>query len=117
MNNKEQFDFQKKNYGDNSITEEKRIKSLTNRLIESLYAPKEGEKEFVPDWPRIEALGIDRLEPINWGDLGCYSVELKNNIYLVIIDEADPDNCQTFCDYIERHLKSWGWNVVVITEW
>ena len=56
-------------------------------------------------------------EPINWGDLKCIEIEKLNDGYLVTIDEASPGICPTFCEYIEKYMHAWGWDVKCQTEW
>lgn len=120
MNNKEQFDFYKKNGLFKATTEEDRIRLLVNRLLELLYSPKvqddENNSMFVPDWRRIQEAGINKDEPINWVDLKA-GVEKRLGYYLVTIDEAEPGSCPTLCEYIEKYMHSWGWNIRVETEW
>lgn len=118
MNNHERYDFHKKNGLITLQTEEDRIKLLVNKLIDLLFKPNFGEGEFIPDWERITSMGIDSEEPVNWGDLKCNEVKkFDDGNYLVVIDEASPGDCQTFCEYIERYMESWGWIIKVETEW
>lgn len=120
MNNKERFDFNRKN-GLTNLTEIQVIEILVNRLIENLYKPTTTEITFRVDPFKLDEMEIDRKEPINWGDLKCIEVVKDNasakDLFIVIIDEAAPDDCKTFCNYIEKYLKAWGWNIRVITEW
>lgn len=116
MNNKQQFDFYQKHGILKEFTAEMRLKSLSDALIQMLYTPKEDDGLFYPDWEKIERLGIDKSEPINWADLKS-SVENKGEYYLITIDEASPRHCLTLCEYIENYLTAWGWTVRVETEW
>ncbi|HEY0088892.1 MAG TPA: hypothetical protein VGB37_08615 [Candidatus Lokiarchaeia archaeon] len=115
MNNKERFEFYKK-AGIIKQTAEERIKLLVNKLIDSLYIPIEGDRIDKVDLKRIKLFKIDS-EPINWGDLGCAEVEKHGDFYLITIEEASPENCPTLCEYIEKYIKSWGWDVKCQTEW
>ena len=106
------------------------IHYLVNMLIEALYIPVETDKVSVVDPSRLEHFKIEG-EAINWGDLKCTQIvgmvhlddemsesgELKINFYQLTIEEASPDTCPTFCNYIERHMKAYGWNVQVRTQW
>jgi hypothetical protein len=117
MNNKEQFDFCIKIGLLNQDSDVERVKLLADRLLESLYKPCVTDYgQFMPDHQRIKKLGIDKNEPINWGDLSS-SVEKKGDCYIVTIEEASPGDCPSLCDYIEKYLKAWGWNAEVKTEW
>ena len=91
------------------------VKNMVNKLIEALYIPDK-EHEFVTDPLRLEKFGIEK-EPINWGDLKCFEVIKGKNAYVSIIDEAAPEECPTFCEYITKYMELWGWTVEVITEW
>lgn len=117
MNNKQRYDYYKK-AGLTIQTEENRIKHLVDKLLDLLFIPSEGDCEFVPDWSRIEKMGIDPGESVNWIDLKCNEVKkIENGSYLVIIDEASPGDCQTLCEYIEKYMSIFGWSVRVETEW
>lgn len=92
------------------------IEKAVNNLIAALYKPHE-ELEFVRDAERCLEYGVDE-EPINWGDLKCNTVEkFFGGNYLITIDEASPNSCPTLCEYIERFMRKWGWDVRVVTEW
>ncbi len=116
MNHKEQFEqhvLWKIQSKENDIIV---VERLVNRLIESLYKPHE-KYQFVRDAERCEKFSVEE-EPINWGDLKCNEVKrFDDGSYLVVIDEASPKDCQTFCEYIENFMKEWGWSVRVETEW
>lgn len=116
MNNKESFDFKVKAGLLKSDDDCEAVQVLVNTLIEALYEPVEGERQSRVDNTRSNKFAIDD-EPINWGDLKCIEVTKMENHYNVLIDEAAPDACPTFCGYIERFMESWGWNVTVKTEW
>ena len=122
MNNKQQFDFYVANGVLTATTPEIRIQSLINVLIEALYIPIADYKGLTKvDPQRIKHFGIDDREPINWGDLKCNEVvKLHENSFYewkAIVDEAAPGECESLCDYIQHHLQSWGWDVLVETEW
>ena len=115
MNNKDHF------YITSSITgqlPEDRILVLVDKLLDALYIPAEGEQTEFIDKLRLQQFHIDELEPVNWGALRCSDVSLiDEELWQVLIDEAMPDQCPTLCDYVERFMKSWGWDVRVKTEW
>lgn len=118
MNNKEQFDFYQKNGIFKHLTAEMRVEKLVSMLIDALYIPVENGSILTQvDRTRLEHFGIDGNEPINFGDLKCVLVEEKEGFFEVTIDEASPNSCPTFCDYIEKYMAAYGWAVVVITEW
>ncbi len=118
MNNKQRFDFFQKQGLFIHVSDIDRITTLVNRLIVALYIPcQKDDIEFKLDSKRIKYFKIDQ-EPINWGDLKCNEVKkFDDGSYLVVIDEASPDGCPTFCSYIEKYMTSWGWSVKVETEW
>ncbi len=91
------------------------ISNMVQKLIDSLYKPHVKLK-FVRDPHRCNELGVAE-EPINWGSLYVNEVSVYNDGYKVIIDEAAPDACPSFCAYIEKYMKAWGWVVYVETEW
>lgn len=102
------------------VTAEEMIDKAVDQLIAALYIPVEvepGRMIFQRDPVRCDLFGVDD-EPINWGDLKCCEVKaFTDGTYRVTIDEASPDGCPTFCDYIRRHLKLQGWDCEVETEW
>lgn len=121
MNNRDRYYMHKKAGIVTLQTPQERIESLVKILLAALFIPKENCHVItVPDWNRIKQFGIDTSEPINWGDLSCV-VELiseSEDTYAVIIDEAAPNACPTLCDYISRHINSYGWKVTEVkTEW
>ena len=90
------------------------IQSLVNWLITSLYVPdkvliKAVNKEL------IQKLGLDK-DPINWGDLKCFDVEVLGESWVAYVDEAAP-SAYNLQHYLEKWLALWGWNVRVVTEW
>ena len=117
MNNKEQY-YKWVEIGIiKHQTPAQRVETLANRLIESLFTPTEESGLFIPDWAKITEMDINSGEPINWADLKA-TVEQKDDMFIVCIDEAAPDSCQTLCDYITKYLTAWGWdNIEVQTEW
>ena len=120
MNNKEKHEFYKENLKDiYKRTAEEVVQELVNILIDALYIPKESHESITQVDPiRIKHFGIDDNEPINWGDLSCNDVKkFEDGSYLVVIDEAAPNDCQTFCEYIEKYMRSYGWEVKIETEW
>ena len=117
MNSKERFEFYHK--AGYTQTEEDAVMRLVNNLIEALYIPVDGFSNVTKGDPvRIKHFEIDDREPINWGDLKCCEVKkFQDGSFLVIIDEASPGDCTTFCDYIEKYMKSYGWSIKAETEW
>jgi hypothetical protein len=101
-------------------TAEEMITYQVNRLIHALYIPIEiepGRMIYQRDPIRCDHFGLVE-EAINWGDLKCSEVRaFADGTYLVTIDEASPDGCPTFCEYIRRHLALQGWICEVQTEW
>jgi hypothetical protein len=116
MNSKERFDFKVKNGLLKPDQDVEIIDHLANRLIEALYRPTKENRTFTPNGYALNKYNIDADEPINWGDLKA-NVLKENDYYLIVIDEAAPDDCPTLCEYIEKYLTAWGWDVKVITEW
>lgn len=120
MNSKERHEFYSKTLAEHyKRTAEEVVQDLVNRLIDALYIPVEGWNGVTKaDKKRIEHFGIDDGEPINWGDLKCNEVKkFEDGSFLVVIDEAAPKDCQSFCEYIEKYMRSYGWEVRVETEW
>jgi hypothetical protein len=77
----------------------------------------DGRVIYVRDQARCDMFGIVE-EPINWGDLKCFEVKaFADGSYLVTIDEASPDGCETFCYFIHHYLYLMGWVCEVKTEW
>jgi hypothetical protein len=117
MNSREKFEFYKE-VGNFKQTAEDCVIRLVNDLIESLYVPVKGERMNKVDNSRVKRFKIDRSEPINWGDLKCNEVKkFEDGSFLVVIDEASPSDCPTFCEYIKTYMKSYGWDCKVETEW
>lgn len=119
MNSKEHHDFIVSILGDKyKTTAEDIIQTLTDDLILALYIPLKGERKKQLDRDRITHFKINDGEPINWGDLKCNEVnKFEDGTFLVVIDEAAPDQCPSFCEYIGSYLGSYGWEVRVQTEW
>lgn len=119
MNDKQKFDFNNANMLYRGTTEEEIIKMRVDLLIDALYQPIEGWDRLTKTDPeRIKKMGVDDSEPINWGDLKCCGVKkFDDGSFLVFIDEAAPGHCPSLCKYVERFMKSWGWDVRVETEW
>lgn len=91
------------------------ISNSVQKLIDALFRPHT-ELKFVRDSHRCNELEVFE-EPINWGSLYVNEVYAYNDGYKVVIDEAAPDACPSFCAYIEKYMKAWGWTVYVETEW
>src|SRR5690606_12047565 len=119
MNDKQKYDFYRTKGLFKETTDERLVEIRVNMLIDALYQPIEGWKNLTRTDPdRIKKMGVDDSEPINWGDLKCCEVKkLEDGSFLVVIDEACPRNCPSLCEYIERFMRSWGWDVHVETEW
>jgi hypothetical protein len=130
MNSKQRQELKKIDFwstilGDNyKRTAEDVVRELVDCLINALYIPcndpmVDGECDVIKlDPKRIEHFGIDENEPINWTNLSCNEVKkFEDGSFLVVIDEAAPDVCQTFCEYIEKYMLSFGWKVRAETEW
>lgn len=114
---KQHFEFLKANVPSYKRSEGKVIEDLVNKLIQALYIPVLDDRGFTSDPDRIRFFNI-REEPINWGNLHCFEAKkFEDGSFLVTIDEASPGGCPTFCDYIQRHVKLFGWTVRVETEW
>ncbi len=116
MNNKEQYYKWVECGIIKHQTPEQRVELLANGLLKVLYEPIEESGLFAPDWDKIDKLGIDTSEPVNWADLKA-TVELKHDVFIVTLDEAAPGDCQTLRDYIAKYMTAWGWDVFVETEW
>lgn len=117
MNSKQRFDAYNK-FKPNARTEEQKVRSLINDLIQALYIPVAGDNERKVDPVRLKAFGVDDTEPINWGALKCVDVQkFENGSFLATIDEASPGDCPSLCEYITTYMMSWGWQVRVQTEW
>lgn len=92
------------------------IKELIDMLLIWLYKPTQ------ENWVR-DPIQCDRYcvgeEPINWGDLSCSDVKANRDemTYTAIVEEAAPGECPSLVAYVEQHLRWWGWEVEVRTEW
>lgn len=116
MNDFETYSFLKKQ-GLQVEPPEEKIRGMVNDLIKACYIPVGDRPKFVVDPERLRLFKIVQ-EPINWGDLHCAEVnEYKDGSFQVIIEEASPAKCHTFCAYIEKYMKAWGWDIKVVTEW
>ncbi len=115
MNTKAQYYFLAEK-GLTTATPEDLIRLSVDRLIEALYKP-DFELNWKVDKERLKMFGIEK-ESINWGDLSVDEIhQNKRGYYEVIVHEAGPEQCETFCAYIEQHMAAWGWDVTVKTEW
>ncbi len=96
----------------------KEVQRIINELIFLLYKPSGKDNiRYIPDWSRIKKMKINENEPINWMDLKCYEVYRDNDVYTAIVDEAAPEACPTFCEYIRTYMEKFGYKVTVKTEW
>lgn len=114
---RERFLFYK-NAGINSVGDEvEHIEMLANKLLEALYYPSGDDRQFAVDSNRVSQYcpGANS-EPINWGDLSATVVQ-DGDLFIVTIEEAAEDSCQSLCEYVSTYLTAWGWNVEVNTEW
>jgi hypothetical protein len=119
MNNRERFDFMKNNFPNVfKLKAEEALKNLVNFLIDSLYVPIKGEIIKKVDKNRLKRFKISEDEPINWWNLKCKEVNpIDNDNFLVKIEEAEKNSCDSFCHYIESFMFSYGWKCHVETEW
>jgi len=76
------------------MSDKMQVKKLANEAIKALY-----KKNGKADGEKLERLGID--EKINWGDLGCWGIEIKGVVY---IEEASPDAIN-FQNYIKNYIE------------
>lgn len=114
MNTKEHIELLAKN-GVPVPTMETVVSNMVQKLIDSLFRPHL-ELKYIRDRERCKELGVDE-EPINWGSLYVNEVYAYENGFKVVIDEAAPKACPSFCAYIEKYMSAWGWTVYVETEW
>ena len=119
MNNKQTFDFYVEHGIFNADEDLKRVQNLVNILIDALYYPVKGYDNITKvDRNRVKkyCFGANR-EAINWGYLSCTDVVRgEDGGYLVTIEEAASD-CPELCGYICNYMKSYGWDVLVRSEW
>ena len=124
MNTKEWIDKLNQDIPKEKLLEKhcQEIQMLTDRLIFNLYILKEdtegGTPMFVRDPNRCKKFNVESdNEPINFGDLHCFEVYLKDDYFVVCVEEAAPNDCPTFCAYLEKYLGLYGYKVSVQTEW
>jgi hypothetical protein len=118
MNRKEVFDFNKKNIPSYSLSECEVVINCCNELLGYLYTIDKYKGNVIADAERLKDFNIDFREPINWGSLSAHScLELKDGGFIIELSEASPSACPTLCEYIERYMSLFGWNVIVHTEW
>jgi hypothetical protein len=87
-----------------------------NRLIEALFIPND-KGRYQTDPLRLKRFGIEN-EPINWGSISANEVlETKDGVFIVVIDEAMPGQCTSFCEYLVKYMALNGWDIEVRTEW
>jgi hypothetical protein len=55
-----------------------------------------------------------KVQCILWGSLNVILVTKIEGGYQVDIGGTAPGKCPELCDYIEKHLHAWGWEVSVI---
>lgn len=84
-----------------------KLKWIVNFLIMNLYELDEEGICHLDDQKAIKCDLID--ECINWEDISCYNVEVKDDKYIIYIDEASP-YCNKFQDYLSKWLKTLGWD-------
>ena len=118
MNPKEHFKFLTECKIYKVKDEDEFTRSYVSFLLQSLYKPYEGEEIFKLDLFRLRHFKINHTEPINWGSLRCVEAKkFADGTFLVTIDECAPDACPTLCEYIEKYMRSYGFEVRVVTEW
>lgn len=84
-----------------------KLKGIVNFLIINLY---ELDEEGICHLDDQKARKYDLIDVcINWGDISCYHVEVKDGKYIIYISEAYP-NCYRFQKYLSKWLKTWGWD-------
>lgn len=89
--------------------------NLVSVLLSNLYLPAESRiAQFVPDWKKIEALGM-KDEPIEWDDLSCTQVKQHSDHTELLIENAEAGKCPNLCAYLEKYLTAWGYRVKVYT--
>lgn len=122
-NHKQNFDFLVKNKIRKQEDDVKVVERLVNLLLQNLFRPCEDERAehgctFSADAEKLKKYGLDK-EPINWGDLKVCEVikDRDSETYIVSIEEASPDGCPALCEYVEKFMELWGWNVNCKTEW
>jgi len=116
MNNKEHFDMLVNMGVLKSDLAESRVRVLVERLLSALKIPD--EEGMALDKTRLEHFGIDRNECVNWASMTVSDIkELTDDSFIVYIDEAAPNVCNTLCAYIEKYMTFYGWQVSVRTEW
>ena len=99
---------------DDFPSEEATIKDTVDALLTTLFVPT--KNGYQVDKNRVEEGGFAH-ESINWGDIGCSDVErMEGGTYIVTVEEADP-GCAEFAGWIGDWLRTWGWDVLVNTEW
>lgn len=112
MTNKEHYDLLVKS-GAKMPSESEYVATLASGLLDALFIPSIPSPKRDP--ARCEVFGVEN-EPINWGALRATCEETESGL-LVTIEEAAPNQCPTLCDYVQRFLAAWGWEVEVETEW
>jgi len=90
------------------------IRNCVNFLLVALYCPDE-ESQYTVDDERLDRL-VGDPGPVNFGDLKCFDVECRGDMYVAHVSEASP-NADGLKRYLEKWLQSWGWPVIVETEW
>lgn len=93
------------------------LKVIADSLLDALYIPNYQGVANKLDHNRLKHFEIDKTEPVNWGASLSSSVEINGDEITILIEEASPDSCPTLCAYIESHIREYGWEVTVKTEW
>lgn len=104
---------------DNVINAEYLVKLTVNGILSEFYHGEYGKVNKA----MLVQLGLEN-EGINWGDLRCVrvrslrsalpDVDVKENVYVVYIEEAKSDVLE---QYIEDRLRELGIQAIVKTDW
>lgn len=118
MTTKKDYDFMVKILPKKKEEIEGAVMGYVNELISALFCPIKGEGKFEVDRVRCELFEVDFNEAVNWGNIRCSEAkEFKDGSFNVTLEEASPDGCSKFKEYIRSYMESYGWTVEVQTEW
>ena len=89
------------------INSKDKLINAVNQIIDDLFI----KDEYGGRLKVNNQIGFDS-EPVNWGDLDCYDAEkLEDGSWIVFIEEAAPERCPDFCEYIESEMKKKEWRL------
>ena len=95
-----------------------KITELINELLDGLYIPIDNNPRGIRDRNLLRELGIFETEPINWAKLYIKEVShVKDNFYLVFINNALPNQCPTFSSYLRNKMEEAGYFVDITLNW